>query len=922
MNITLPRRFGSVSPQGVNYSNASDHWIKPDNQRTGLSTFSQNSSHIYAEDWNNCEPGDCLMYVTANDQTIHAPVFDPTTGLITAASNGSAILRKLKQDNSRYTLFVRDKTVWSPDYVEYDTIVNPSNVGKRLYLESQCQVKDVGGGFVTAQFRDPALKTYIPYMKKIDLSVGKGYDTPSNIASGITDQLIRADDPQPLTWTEAGRSEYPEIYANKNNATLYQEFPAANAYTYETLAYNSFLRGSEHTPDGIEDLSIQSFNYLNNYAYVGFKRPEFVMKGRELNSNAGLHILKTIHIASASTAVIETDLAWNDTNLKKMRDFFDVQGKFYRELISANRETNSNYTASFLESYYGTTSASLNGSFEDVARFLHINPYSYQTLRDTLILNGSTTSYIQQFNVSLAQYSLGNEMAYMADNPYTHSGSNVSQTFSNSSATIYNRYPYDLSSLPIYVFYNKNSSLVTPDQSDGNGYHNLVYGFARKTSSNTIGLTTERIGGIHNCHFNDGLRTAQTAPTGTAPAAGWPFIQGDRILGGLYYDDFPRRIGYDYHFNAYGNAAIVLNNGYTRAGYYGHQQKVAWDISRGCYLGADNPVLNFNTVNNRFEFSNLHTAEKIGNFWNAGDPDPAGSEVAPPAATGADTDCYKINKIDQYNTWSPSMMPYPEISVVKKNSTSHTFPVPNVNIERDAIMDSHCGITITDMGVTQELWDESIWGILGFSYQQFYPNASIVGNINTRMNNVIINVSGATTNALISSVDGPEYNVNAFGTTVYTTQMGLATDYDDTANWMLTGGSAQFKDINIIVVSATSTAISAQKLPRKQLRGYFLLSSNILSDANYYREANPLQVMAIVDKYNAEGDFINYSGGGTVFTVTKPTTLTSVRTAILDPDGSPAQVGKYSGVIYRIDKQINTDLNFAETILQQQNQKK
>jgi hypothetical protein len=268
------------------------------------------------------------------------------------------------------------------------------------------------------------------------------------------------------------------------------------------------------------------------------------------------------------------------------------------------------------------------------------------------------------------------------------------------------------------------------------------------------------------------------------------------------------------------------------------------------------------------------------------------------------------------------MMPYPEISIAKKGSTSHTFPIPNVNIQRDAIMDSHCGITITDMGVTQELWDESMWGILGFTYEQFYPNASIVGNINTRMNNVIINVSGATTNALISSIDGPEYNVNAYGTTVYTTQMALATDFGETHNWMLTGGTADFKDINTIVVNATSTAISAEKLPRKQLRGYFLLSSNILSDANYYREANPLQVMAVVDKYNAEGDFINYSGGGTVFTVTKPTTITSVRTAILDPDGSPAQVGKYSGVIYRIDKRINTDLNFAQTILQQQPQKK
>ena len=101
-----------------------------------------------------------------------------------------------------------------------------------------------------------------------------------------------------------------------------------------------------------------------------------------------------------------------------------------------------------------------------------------------------------------------------------------------------------------------------------------------------------------------------------------------------------------------------------------------------------------------------------------------------------------------------------------------------------------------------------------------------------------------------------------------------------------------------------------------------MLSSNILSDANYYREANPMQVLAVVDKYNAEGDFVNYSGGGPVFTVTKPTVLSDVQTAILDPDGSEAQVDSYSGVIYRIDKKINTDLNFAETIMAEQQQKK
>ena len=43
-----------------------------------------------------------------------------------------------------------------------------------------------------------------------------------------------------------------------------------------------------------EDLSIQSFNYINNYSYVGFKRPELVVAGRKLNESNGFHITEDI----------------------------------------------------------------------------------------------------------------------------------------------------------------------------------------------------------------------------------------------------------------------------------------------------------------------------------------------------------------------------------------------------------------------------------------------------------------------------------------------------------------------------------------------------------------------------------------------------------------------------------------------------
>ena len=134
-------------------------------------------------------------------------------------------------------------------------------------------------------------------------------------------------------------------------------------------------------------------------------------------------------------------------------------------------------------------------------------------------------------------------------------------------------------------------------------------------------------------------------------------------------------------------------------------------------------------------------------------------------------------------------------------------------------------------------------------------------------------------------------------------------------------GAASFTVEQPTIVSTTSTSIRALDLPRKLLRGYFLLNSNIINQSNYYQLSNPLQTMAIVGKYNSSDDFVNYDGGGTVFTATRKSTITEITTQILDPEGSLAQVGDNSGVVYRIDKTIKTDLNFAETLMAQGNKK-
>jgi len=123
------------------------------------------------------------------------------------------------------------------------------------------------------------------------------------------------------------------------------------------------------------------------------------------------------------------------------------------------------------------------------------------------------------------------------------------------------------------------------------------------------------------------------------------------------------------------------------------------------------------------------------------------------------------------------------------------------------------------------------------------------------------------------------------------------------------------------VILANSTRITANDLPRRLLRGYFLLKSDILDQANYYETSNPLATMGIIGKYQGNDDFISYDGGGPTFTVTRKKTITSIQSQILDPEGGLGQVGDNSGVIYRIDKQISTDLKFAENLFASMNAK-
>lgn len=830
--ITLPRNHGSASgiysPSYLAATTSEKQWEVPDGYDVGCNTMNQNASHVFEDD------------------------FKETVGARARPSgvdDRECTFRKVKNDNKRFTLFKQKRIVWNMGYV--------SSASATEYLRNQKVLTDAS--VPDSAKCDPALHDYVWYKEKKVIKIPQGYNSPANVAAEVTNYLTTTDEPIFISDRYYGSQENSVIV----NSTLNRAFPCTNWTLFNRYMSRQYFNSnasfvgapgppSENTSftgGGDKQMATQ---YLNSYAYVGFKRPEIVEAGRDAFAYNGFKTLGTMSVANASTQKLMTNIPWNEENLLKIKTLFDAQ-KLYPELIRGGlTQGRTNYTTTF-----NSTSASLGASFAEEARFLHID------------LNKADAEYEP----------LGDDM---------YNVSYVSGTIAPPSPIL----AVDKSSTPIFVAFNKNSSYLTSNESDGQSYQKLVYGFAQKNTL-TLGVDnplitflTEEIGGIPSSYYSSSTITQFT------------------------------KLGYDYHFNGYGNAAIILSSGFAPVQYYGYQAYAGAELCRNVYVGSNNPAFAWNSQESRFEFENLHTPEKVGNFYNAGDPAPAATVFGPPATAEAPQDCYKIDKQLHYTTWSPSMFPYSPLTVTGSGDNQKTFPKMNINLEFDLVYDSHCGITIEDMGFNEKDWDQGLWGIIGYNYDQFNPSGANIKNRLMEYQDDTINVNGMTTNADISSVDSQSYITNAWSTNLYSQQLNSQINYfGNPKNFKNYFVSASHIVAPTSVILANSTKITSGKLPRRILRGYFLINSDILDQANFYQTANPLATLAMVGKYSGANGFIQYDGGGAVFTVTRKKTLTSIKTQILDPEGGLAQIGDNSGIIYRIDKQIQTDLEFGKNLL-------
>ncbi len=627
--------------------------------------------------------------------------------------------------------------------------------------------------------------------------------------------------------------------------------------TYNSNTYKPFICASIDTFSNKhlnaynfrDDLQL-ALNYSSNYYNIYCKRPEIRVAGQKCNNNLGESVLAEILPANRTTSSIITSYLWTNENLENLRDLFKAQ-KLYPELFD-----NENFHNIQPDTIIITNSVKNT-------RFLHIN-------RELRAGDGAK---------------LGGDNMNTTDDGSGQPAEPTKQ------------------SVPLFFYYDENNENKF---TEGKDINDLCYGFASKYTlvggTEYIQIHPEGIGGINLGAF--GLDGAT------------------KIHSGTY-------IGYDWSFNSYGSVMACGTNGRSDLDFLGvnewgilNASKSASNIEpknpvsgllRYNYLGANNPLFEYDTDQQRFYFSQLHTPELAGQAQVGAGDNASGVDIKDNTVDGAQI-VYKVNKRVNKYTYTPDMKPYDTVVKVEYKKTGESsagtrdIVVKNRNIQSWAIFDSVGGVYFTDLGYDKEDFTRSMWGILGFTYEQFFSEATSSNNRITRVSNLNLDkLSLITTNSTVAPSDLRNYIVNQYGAVYFTTQIPTSSILTSTAHTE----SPQFVESNPAITQGTSSVnVIAQNLPRKMLRPYYTIRSDIIDNNPYVGGQNSkttLPVVGLCDKQYSGADYFFGSENEFTFTITKKKVITSITTAITDPNQTFARVDNESAVIYKIMKERTND---------------
>ena len=950
---------------------------------SGIEHYGYYSGHVFYL-WNNAKWlgawwGSLYYYDIPNRNDYHE-VWADTTGCITPtyykdhmAIPGLSPIdmitmgRKFSEirpryDNSKFTLFEReyDWLVWGttngmPSYTynnddgtEHE--IRPQNWYAWTDMEFPAEEGRFPRKWLRHKCRSPALYPYEKVIVNKSVSIRKGFSSPQSVAEQITEQLQEQDTDAPYVSTiikdrgvdqdYVGYQVSP--YSIEYKTSLYRAVYCAGLNTLNSLAfYDYMMYGTRQIvqPDVTKQDGEEAFNWWRAHHNICVKRPDLFVAGRKVNTALGgvqvpelqppisetymdpkdpsdnssfgipnyiqNEITMNTTLLNNWTDNIVTSWIYNEDNLNMLNELFKVQGQ-YPELFEGPTK------------YYADNVAFNNKYFEDGA-----NPPTLWM--ETATINNSRLLHMNRFNVDITQADGINpalKFDCLGDDGY------VQFKYNNGQPAGANRRTYDAphNSSPVFFKYDINN---VDTWTSGYETNNLSYGFATKTKIDGnwfITLHPELCNGIRPDIFaqRGGAKdTVATSPDWEAEAIG-----SNTCI-----------IGWDYHFNSWGNVVMVQDNGMcyqsvnnewvagqTGADGYtgddGAEVTTTADKYDQTYIGANNTACVFDTTSNRFGFEYLHVPENIGNDYNSGSTDfVEGKKEAVeqfPIIDDAGDEVYKINKRLKEWIFCSDMCPYKKlnatIGAVAVNGGINLDPA-NLNLQYWTIYDSHMGVNI-NFGKTaqlskntfnrsqQEVWNNSVLGIMGFTYDQFNPE--VINNKNNNQARVnyrnIRSIYNPSTNSQIVNTDATQFIMNPYGAVQYTTQLPFGLYMADVEDKALK--KTPWSYLPAISQQTQSIKIEGVNLPKVILKPYLTVRSDIISNTKYIGGDNgglKMPIMAVINKINSNKDYLQLEGSET-FTITQPTKFSHITTAICDPSGEVALVDDGSAVIYKITK--------------------
>ena len=827
----------------------------------------------------------------------------------------------LKNDNSRYTIFVRKNTWRHLKRLPTGQISPPPNTGIDLHKYSPPYFA-----------RDPEFFDYLPYKELIDLKVDKGFSSAQFIGEDITRQLQTSNTERSEQFQRGQNSftniDFQVIFNEIINAKTYKPFRATNDIYNAENNYDKSIKNSgvapangfngattlDRTANGVKfDYEVSAASnslsqlYYETYQYIGLKRPEIYESGCAINSLFGVPLFQTItdQAESRTTPLILGDAYANPVisntlytqeNLLKWKAFIDSQA-LYPELFTL--KTLFRMYDYFLvgNPYVYQVGKELKSDLNiDNVRFLHMNTNGFETMNDKLhddITKDGLPGVWRD--------------AKLGSSYYDWRG-----TKDSGGTIVFNKtLDEDVKSQPFFFHYDPTQKDTFYDNPSEGQY---TYGCFGQSNTGRIVIYPNKV-------INNGVNVG--LPT--------PFFSNEPSL------EAGRKLGFDRHWNSWGTAAIGLSSGIpsrSRIPTGGNVESdpgiIDVDINvplkdsgtavassfrtnlynNFCYLGADNPKVEFD--GNHFFIDNLHTPLNEGDLGE--------QKAAQPSAS---RDVYKMNPIQSYVNYTPTQFPYEQEIVFhypnEPSSTQNTWLRPNRNIHKFAIFDGGTGIFFEDMGFNENVWDESLWGRLGFIYSQFNSASGSSSDRNRRYSSSFeLSSDKATTNGQVLARDTKGWSQNKYRNPYY--DGSIAHPLRLHLNENVGGTNVRVQFYPEVVIPTESIKILAENYPLSLQKGYYAIRTDIIPTSDFAggNSGNTnLPIIGIVDKQNPVNDFFVGTENTIQFMITKKIAFSSVSITITDPDGTFANLGENSSVVFRIDKNRILETNIAEQIREQ-----